>query len=142
MREATVYLTTKPRPPWGSTENMNVTVSAQTLSASYVHSNSPLYAVYPTISALQENVCAIHSVLDRIDALMIPSHANSPIIIGPHLPEIIVCCGREGPETCDSGLARCAVARHCMRGAPDAGHRERGARAGRVDHAAVWAGAR
>ena len=31
----------------GSTENMNVTVSAQTLSASYVRSKSPLYAVYP-----------------------------------------------------------------------------------------------
>ena len=121
---------------------MNITVSAQTLSASNVHSKSPLYAVYPTISTLQEIVCAIHSVLDRIDALTIPSHATSPIIIGPHMPEIVVCCGREGPETRDSGLARCAVARHCMRGAPDAGHRERGARAGRVDDTAAWAGAR
>ena len=32
------------------------------------------------LSTLQENVCAIRAVLDRIDAVTIPSHAASPII--------------------------------------------------------------
>ena len=31
------------------------------------------------LSTLQENVRAIHAVLDRIDAVTIPSHAASPI---------------------------------------------------------------
>ena len=31
-------------------------------------------------STVQDNVCAIHSMLDRIDALTIPSNATSPIV--------------------------------------------------------------
>jgi hypothetical protein len=99
------------------------------------------------LSTLQKNVRAIRAVLDRIRL------AHDPLVRGftdhPHPPTycdaITVCCGSKGSEPRYRGFARCTVVRYRERGARAAGHRGRGARAGRVDHsgsADAWAGAR
>ena len=72
------------------------------------------------LTTLQEKERAIRAVLDRVEAVTIPSHTASPII---HI------CVHEARELRDPCVARCTL------GAPTAGHRERGIRAGRVDHA-------
>ena len=72
------------------------------------------------LTTLQEKERAIRAVLDRVEAVTIPSHNASPII---HI------CVHEARELRDPCVARCTL------GALTTGHRERGIRAGRVDHA-------
>jgi hypothetical protein len=87
------------------------------------------------LNTLQENVRAIRAVLDRIDALAIPSHAASPIVriylrsATPSLSAAVAKAAANEPR--DPGFARCSVVRYFRRGTRRAtGHRGQGARTG------------